>query len=419
MARGVRVLGVIVAGLAIAVVGLGAGTYVRYVGGGKFRGHVISIGGWKVMHPAFDGKDPINVLVLGLDQADKLEPHGSQRSDSIMLLHIDIKHKRVQGLSVPRDTLADIPGRARQQKINAAYALGKAPLALDAIHELTGVPIDYYLVSQVYGFKKMVDLVGGIDLDVEKDMNYDDNWQDLHIHLKKGFQHLDGPHAMQYVRFRHDATGDIGRMQRQQKFLRAVAKQVFTLRNLPRLPAVVRAARSVVQTNMDTPDLIYLANTLRGIKPEDIHLETMPEHPQMIHGISYLIADEDAAHAQIARLFDLSGPAVAATVRVLNGTGRRGLASSVARLLEQNGFKIASLGNADSASYDTSQILYQPEDQEGAQAISNLLGAGQVEPAPPLGHSRRDRVAHPPADITVIIGQDYQGDAVAGGRQNS
>jgi len=385
----------------VSLIGLGAGVFLSLNGGTvtiPIVNRTINMSGGP---PPFGGKDQFTVLVLGLDQKERNNSNSPQRSDTIMLFSVDLKNRAVKGLSIPRDTLTEIPGRRHPDKINAAYAFGYAPLSIQTVSNLTGVTPDYYLVSDVGGFQTMVDLLGGVDIYVEKNMDYDDNWQDLHIHLKKGYQHLNGKQAMGYVRFRHDRLGDVGRMHRQQEFLKAVARRMLVVSNWPKLPQIIRQARSVVvDTNLLANDLIHLAKTMRGITEDHIHLQTLPGEPRTIHGVSYWIPDEEKCREVIASIFGTQGTETAATVAVLNGAGRRGVAREVARALEQSGFKVVRVDNADSYSYTSSLIIFKPENQEGAREIADLLGTTDVRPAPKTGADG--------TDITVIVGRDYQ-----------
>jgi len=380
--------------------GLLAGVRISLTGG------EVTLAGRKIAFPTFGpkpfgGRESFTVLVLGLDQKSKFDEHSPQRSDSIMLMLVDLANKKVSGVSIPRDSRVEIPGRGRMDKINAAYAYGFAPLSIEAVKNLTGISPDYYVVADVTGFEKMVDLLGGVDLYVEKDMHYDDNWQDLHIHLKKGYQHLNGKQAMGYVRFRHDRLGDIGRIQRQQEFLKAVARRLLVVSNWPKLPQIIREARSVVvDTNMTVSELLYLAQELKGIGGENIELHILPGKPQTINGISYWIVDEEKASELIASVFGGHSELGNTTVEVLNGTGKKGLATNVAKTLERNGFRVVKVSNADSFSYTRSLIIFNPESQEGAQEIAHILGTADMKPA-------EGQKGASSSDIVVIVGKDY------------
>lgn len=386
--------------LIFAAGGLLAGIRISMTGG------EVTLAGKRFSFPTFGpkpfgGRESFTILVLGLDQKSKFGQHAPQRSDSIMLMLVDLANKKVSGISIPRDSRVEIPGRGRLDKINAAYAYGFAPLSIEAVKNLTGISPDYYVVADTAGFEKMVDLLGGVDLYVEKDMHYDDNSQDLHIHLKKGYQHLNGKQAMGYVRFRHDRLGDIGRIQRQQEFLKAVARRLLVVSNWPKLPQIVREARSVVvDTNMTVSELLYLAQELRGIGGENIELHILPGRPQTINGISYWIVDEDKASELIASVFGGHSGLGSTTVEVLNGAGKKGLATNVAKTLEQNGFRVVKVSNADSFSYSKSLIIFNPESQEGAQEIAHILGTADMKPA-------ENQKKPSSSDIVVIVGKDY------------
>ena len=207
----------------------------------------------------------INVLLLGTDEGDSedFDKDIPKRTDAMLLVSFDPDKDRVAILSLPRDTRVEIPGRRGYDKINAAYAYGGVKLARRTVSNLLQVPIDYYMQVDWQGFIKVVDMLGGVDLDVEKNMDYEDPYADLKIHLKKGRQHLDGNKAGQYVRFRHDEMGDIGRAERQQKFLRALSKQAFTVTNMVKMPVIIGTATEYVHTDMDFITMIRAANCLR------------------------------------------------------------------------------------------------------------------------------------------------------------
>ncbi|MCX7777628.1 MAG: LCP family protein, partial [Armatimonadetes bacterium] len=190
----------------------------------------------------FAGRDRVNILLIGRDvDRDRyrriLPTHG--RADTIIVVSLCRSERKAYILSIPRDTAVLINGHGLQ-KINAAHSFGGPELLVEVLRDQLCIGIDYYARTSFEGFKKIVDAVGGVWLYVEKDMNYDDNWGNLHIHLKKGWQWLDGEKAHQYVRFRHDAEGDIGRTKRQRKFLEALAVRLTSPSVLPRLPSIIR-----------------------------------------------------------------------------------------------------------------------------------------------------------------------------------
>lgn len=163
-------------------------------------------------------KDKSTIMIMGVDERDD----DVGRSDTLMVAAIDPKKNQASLLSVPRDTRVKIKGHGFD-KINAAYAYGHEQLSQDTIEHLLGIKIDHYIIINTKSFKKIIDAIGGIDIDVPKRMHYEDPWDDdggLVIDFKPGKQHMDGAKAITYVRYR-DEEGDIGRIKRQQAFVQA------------------------------------------------------------------------------------------------------------------------------------------------------------------------------------------------------
>lgn len=233
----------------------------------------------------------INVLLLGTDDGDS-EDFGSdapKRTDAMLLVSFDPQNDQVSVLSLPRDTRVTIPGRRGHDKINAAYAYGGVPLARKTVSNLLQVPINHYMQVDWKGFIKVVDMLGGVDLDVEQDMDYEDPYADLKIHLKKGKQHLNGEKAGEYVRFRHDEMGDIGRVKRQQKFMKALASQFFTVSNVVKLPLIIKTALDYMDTDMDIMTMIRAGNCLRIFGDNSIKSVMLYGDFRTIDGLSYWV----------------------------------------------------------------------------------------------------------------------------------
>ncbi|MGB9588176.1 MAG: LCP family protein, partial [Armatimonadota bacterium] len=212
------------------------GAFIGYFTSQHFSGSGLK----EALSPPFGGKTLVNVLVLGEDNTG-VSRKGRGLTDTIMVVSIDLTSKQVAAISIPRDTRVDLNGYGGYQKINAAHVMGGPALTMCVVQQLIGVSPDYYVKLNVQGFKQMVDILGGVTIDVEKNMRYRDRSQNLYINLKKGVQVLDGEKAMQYVRFRHDAMGDIARIERQQKFVKALAKQALSPANFPKLPGALSA----------------------------------------------------------------------------------------------------------------------------------------------------------------------------------
>lgn len=227
----------------------------------------------------------INILVLGVDQ--RSDDVG--RSDTMFVVTIDTDSKQVSLLSVPRDTRVKIPGFG-WDKINHAYAEGGHKLSIKAVEGLLGIPIDYYVLINFSGFYKIVDAIGGVTIDVEKRMYYSDPYDNLVIDLRPGVQHMNGKTAIQYVRYR-DEDGDIGRIARQQKFIKAMFKEVVSPMVLPRIPAIIQEINSAVKTDLSQPEMLNLAKILNDAYKQGLKTDTVPGRPGYIADISYWLPD--------------------------------------------------------------------------------------------------------------------------------
>jgi len=222
---------------------------------------------------------PLNILILGTDITFDSETgrstHEVGRTDTIMLLHYDPFNEKAFVLSVPRDTYVEIPGY-RSTKINAAYVVGRIGLTKETVEKLTGVKIDRYLIVNTEGIVKIIDLLGGIKIDIEKDMYYTDKAQKLYIDLKKGERKLSGKEAEGYIRFRHDPLGDIGRIERQQHFLKALTGALSSPNAFLKSPFIFGLTQKNIKTDLSLKELILLANTFRQMKVKEIKTESIP-----------------------------------------------------------------------------------------------------------------------------------------------
>ena len=229
-----------------------------------------------------------NIIVLGVDE--RAEEHDVGRSDTLFVVMFDTKNKAASLLSVPRDTRVRIKGHG-WDKINHAYAYGGRELTQKTVEELLGIKINNYVMVDFKGFTGLVDAIGGIDIDVEKDMYYHDTWDGFTVDLKKGRQHLDGKTAIQYVRFR-DEEGDIGRIRRQQHFLMAVYDKITSADMLLHIPGLAKQLTSMVKTDMPLGDMIDLGRALHSmVKEKGLSMAMVPGTPKYIDGISYWLPD--------------------------------------------------------------------------------------------------------------------------------
>lgn len=230
----------------------------------------------------------INFLLLGVDERSG----DVGRSDTIMMLSANLATKRIGLVSVPRDSRVDMI-KYSSTKVNHAYAYGGITLAKQTIEKLLNVKADHYFVINFSAFKKIIDLLGGVDLDVEKDMYYRDDYDGengLVIDLQKGQQHLDAEKAIEYVRYR-DEEGDIGRVKRQQKFLNAVLAKFTSPSTILKIPSIIKEVRNSIQTDMSFADMVEYLSFLKNGTDYKTTAFMVPGSPQMIDDLSYWIVN--------------------------------------------------------------------------------------------------------------------------------
>ncbi|MBR4173474.1 MAG: LCP family protein, partial [Clostridia bacterium] len=258
----------------------------------------------------------INVLVVGLDK-DKL------RTDTILVASYDMDNDTVNILSIPRDTRMYVGGR--YQKINCAYAITKngnrkgIDGTIDAVTRLTALPLHHYIEFTFETFREAVDALGGLEYDVPQNMNYDDPVQDLHIHLKKGMQHLDGDKAEQLVRFRKYPMGDIDRVKVQQNFIKELAKQKLNASVIGKLPDIFKVLKKNVKTDLTASDIAKYAINLSDLSSENINTYSLPGvSDSESYGASYWIANMSEVKALVSETFGYD--AAKATIHSADGT---------------------------------------------------------------------------------------------------
>ncbi len=233
-------------------------------------------------------EDYMHIMVMGVDR--RSDDVG--RSDTLMTVTINKTQGKAEILSLPRDTRVAIEDNG-YDKINHAYAYGGSSLTRKTVESLLGVPMDYYILIDVKAFERIIDAMDGVDIDVEKRMYYEDPWDDnggLVIDLYPGMQHMDGEKAIQYVRYR-DGEGDIGRISRQQHFMKAVMEKMLSPSILPKLPQLMEEVRSAVETDMPLTEMVSLAQLLPTIREQGMESTMVPGTPAFLEDISYWLPD--------------------------------------------------------------------------------------------------------------------------------
>lgn len=438
--------------LLVLLVSLGAGVFYRLHQFIHPKAETIKS---QLQYDKLSGK--INILVAGEDDVE-----GSHRSDMMALVAVDIDGRNVRVLSLPRDTRVQLEGHG-WQKLNAAFAYGGVDLLKQTVEQFLGIPVHYYAVMSFGSFPQLIDQIGGVDLTVDRRLHYIDRAGHLFIDIPAGRQHLNGKTALEYVRFRHDPLGDIGRIQRQQKFFKALLEALHRPENIRRLPEIAKNMASCVSTDLTPEQAFQLAAYVKDLDPGRIFFGVMKGEPAYIGGVSYWIADAASASqfltvspdfllassdnyprirqsesgeqavqptmdppittasdvisaeqsASISSSRKQEGHPISLTqvmaevknlddsISVLNGDGSAGICQKAAEYLQRMGIDVAYLGNGRHFDYLYSNILYPEKATDSQMKMVHLL-------AKICGIN--NNLINPSANTrytTLILGHDY------------
>ena len=427
--KGRRIFGKIVLILLLIIIILaGVFAYKVYKNGGGLTGIVTTL----------VGTDPEKIknlpdfycLLLGKSEA---------MTDTIMVAKYSPSTGNAALLSIPRDSfVGSNPNTATaSDKINSKYQISPQR-TIDAVNELTGLNLKYYITVDTKALRDLVDAIGGVYFDVPIKMDYDDSSQDLYIHLEPGYQLLDGEKAEWLVRFRHNNNGtsysyeygdnDLGRMRTQREFLMAVAKQTLKLENITKVNDILNVIEQEVETNIDFDTMMEYAPALLNINADNIQTNMLPGTPQYCNGVAVYLVDKDEAKDVVNELFLTSSNTstndqentisneVANEIQtgntnktsseintqkkfkieILNGTGSQTKLNQAIDQLEAQGYEVAKKGNTNITS-TTTIINRTNNSKQDEDSIIALLGTGDA-----ITGEDNAKV-----DFTIILGRDY------------
>jgi LCP family protein required for cell wall assembly len=354
----------------------------------------------------------VNVLLIGTDVTLDVRRQimSISRADTLILTSFDPERKRIIAMSIPRDTRAEIPGHGTT-KVNASYAYGGHNLSIRTVEHLTGVKVHFFVKLGPESFQHIIDALGGVEVDVEKDMRYEDSWAGYKIDLKKGRQRLSGSQAAGYIRFRHDALGDIARVERQRKVMQALMKELRQPSVILATPRLLQAFAANTQTNLTATELMTLGAFV--VRDAGLSEATLPG----TFGESYWEPDIPRLRRLVADLFYNVDADSLSTLRVevLNGSGLPGLGSLTAARLQGYGFK--SVRVRGTALVDITRVI----DRSGRPHVGRMVASSmrrailaRDNPAARDNRATGDRRAarqqpRGKADISVVLGQDLRG----------
>lgn len=288
-----------------------------------------------------------NILFLGVDASENPNDLWTgTRTDTIILVNIDPRTKSVNALSIPRDSKVYLPKNNGVNKINAAHAIGGVEMTKKTVEDTLGVHIDKYIMVHDAAVKAIVDAMGGVDIYVEKPMRYHDYTAGLHINFTKGNQHLDGQKAVEYLRFRHDALGDIGRTQRQQWLLRSILTQLKQPSTITKIPDIISVAKKYVKTDMSFYEMTQYAGLAKHIDMDKIEIAMLPGAPNQKGYISYWILDPGKTQEVVNRVIYRDKTAMDETAQLTAGimSANNAIGEKMAENLKEMGINVKCTG---------------------------------------------------------------------------
>lgn len=350
--------------------------------------------------------ETVNVLIAGVDAGEE-----SGRTDSIHVMRLYNNSGHAGVVSIPRDSFVPIDGTSHHDKINAAYATGGAERLKRTVENFMGEPMDHYVVTDLDAFVKVVDEFGGVDITVEKNMRYHDRHGNLHIDLKPGRQHLNGTQTMGYVRFRHDRTGDFGRIVRQQTFAREFIKQKATLGNIGRLRGLFDDMKKTkkLETDMEFCDFFYMREFFKGQDMDHRLMPAMvPGTPMMVGRASIVRPDAQQAAELEKLVFKQPTPVtffVRSPVELVNTCGYEGRGEYLKALLRMNGIRFSGVRRQPRGQPATTVLKGRvPLDMAGQL---NVFFGGKLDIKPPDPPAETvDGTAPPESPLTLVLGND-------------
>jgi polyisoprenyl-teichoic acid--peptidoglycan teichoic acid transferase len=373
---------------------------------------------------------PVNILVLGTkvltsdvktsteESAETLGYHALVNSfegntDTMLLIRFDPSTNKLTALSIPRDTQVQIEGHG-EQKINSANVHGGPALAAETVSELLGgIKIDRYITINVQGVEKLIDALGGVTVYVPKDIKYQDDSQHLYINLKQGEQHLNGEKALQLLRFRYDAYGDISRIQRQQMVMRALMEQALSPGIVVKIPNILSVVQTHIDTNLSVKELVALTGFAVGTEKSDIEMLMLPGgfNGDSSVKVSYWLPDRDKIDQMLAKNFGqtdtenndgtIQGTDInSLSIAIQNSTEDPEAAQAMVDYLRKSGFGNVYVSQEEGREKLTkTRIVAQKGDSESAITLRDAIGMGEV---------RTDTSGAIESDLTIQIGTDWQ-----------
>lgn len=412
--------------LLLLIIAIGWFAYKTYKNGGGLSGMLATAIG----HNENTKKDLKEIKVLILGVSTDLD---SELTDTIMVASYNPNTQKANLLSIPRDTFTG-KNKSRAlatQKINALYNMTRNPQkTLDAVNDITGMDIKYYVLVRTEALIKLVDAIGGVEFNVPINMYYTDKTQNLVIDLKEGVQKIDGNKAEQLLRFRHNNDGtsypveygdnDLGRMRTQRDFISATLKQTLKPGNVFKIGQILEIANENLETNLELAFVKDYIPYAVEFNTENMTTATLPgTTPDMkeTNNVSIFVADKEATKNLVNSMFyddidkedetntisnnmitnNSNGNSSQIKIELLNGSGNKEKLQKAKELLEDVGYKVTKTGTTSSIS---KTIITNKKDisEDNLKEIKNTLNVGNIS---------TNKSSTSLVDVSIVIGKDF------------
>ncbi|HYE09733.1 MAG TPA: LCP family protein [Patescibacteria group bacterium] len=365
----------------------------------------------ELVPPESEDEVVINTLLLGVDEA---------RSDTMIVARYNKETHQIAMMSIPRDTRVDIPGYG-YTKINAAVGKkGGTALAMKTVSNLLDIPIHHYVKVDFKGVEKIVDLMGGVKINVPKDMYYVDPVQNLYIDIKKGEQVLKGKQALHFLRYRSGYIDqDLGRIKAQQDFAKAFIDKLTSPAMIPKAISLLNTMVEYTKTNLEQEEITAYALDIGKIDTGNIKMYTLPGEGGNVGIVAYFLHDEKKLQETMAEMNEYIGakanPSSQETstsletkkvesiakedikIEILNSTSTKGLASTLKGELQKKGFEVQKIGDTKDLTYSYSRVIDRRGNQKQLELVAEETGINVVD---------SDINPSYAYDITIIKGND-------------
>lgn len=359
----------------------------------------------------FGNSDRMNILILGIDynydEKGILYTKGA-RSDTMMVMSLSRDARFLNVVSIPRDTQVFLGEDYGYDKINSAFSYGGAEQAKKVVSSFLGIPIHHHLVVKVSGAKKLIDEIGGLPIDVEKDLDYDDNWGKLHIHLKKGPQVLNGEQAVGYARFRMDEEGDRGRIRRQQQVIKALGSKIKEPALIAQFGSIAQVVKETLDTDLKPLEMVDLATLYGSFDFKKMRSAAIVGDDAMdANGVSYILPYAPENERTVRRLLKSLDWTTKSDlrIRILFKGASPEIAYRLADRLADSGFdgvQVEALGLDDRQDTRSTYLVWHNRVSRLEGILSSVTG--KLPEQSPLKGSDRDD------DLVIVIGDGETGD---------